>query len=225
MFGTNQSHLLQQEWSLCCHRQPSHPLDSNLCQPKILFCQNSNILETNESWICNVPIYIIYIKIHIFPFNCLAPRLLFVICRVDLYNLYFMFCNLYAMKIHIIFKWVPALLLSLTLALAADWSFVKTYLKTTFLKRSPTEQYIRKFIELESKQQWLNLVPNKTEKVCSVHWYCFYVWPVDGEEEMVDADGDGIPLRCVETARTKAFSWFQGIHDHTHHESRPALYI
>ena len=104
MFGTNQSHLLQQEWSLCCHRQPSHPLDSNLCQPKILFCQNSNILETNESWICNVPIYIIYIKIHIFPFNCLAPRLLFVICRVDLYNLYFMFCNLYAMKIHIIFK-------------------------------------------------------------------------------------------------------------------------
>ena len=29
---------------------------------------------------------------------------------------------------------------------------------------------------------------------------------VDGEEEMVDADGDGIPLWCVETAQTKAFS-------------------
>ena len=27
-----------------------------------------------------------------------------------------------------------------------------------------------------------------------------------GEEEMVDADGYRIPLRCVETARTKAFS-------------------
>ena len=32
--------------------------------------------------------------------------------------------------------------------------------------------------------------------------------PVDGEEEMVDADSDGIPLWCVETARTKSFSCF-----------------
>ena len=32
--------------------------------------------------------------------------------------------------------------------------------------------------------------------------------PVDGKEEMVDADSDGIPLGCVETARTKSFSCF-----------------
>ena len=38
--------------------------------------------------------------------------------------------------------------------------------------------------------------------------------PVDGEEEMVDADGDGIPLRRVETARTKSFTCFQPNHDH-----------
>ena len=29
--------------------------------------------------------------------------------------------------------------------------------------------------------------------------------PVDGEEEVVDADGDGIPLRGVETARAEPF--------------------
>ena len=33
--------------------------------------------------------------------------------------------------------------------------------------------------------------------------------PVDGEEEMVDADGDGIPLRGLEAARTKSFTCFQ----------------
>ena len=32
--------------------------------------------------------------------------------------------------------------------------------------------------------------------------------PVDGEEEVIDADCNGIPLRCVETARTKPFSCF-----------------
>ena len=29
--------------------------------------------------------------------------------------------------------------------------------------------------------------------------------PVDGEEEVVDTDGDGIPLRGVETARAETF--------------------
>ena len=38
--------------------------------------------------------------------------------------------------------------------------------------------------------------------------------PVHGEEEMVDADGDGIPLRGVEAARTKSFTCFQPNHDH-----------
>ena len=37
----------------------------------------------------------------------------------------------------------------------------------------------------------------------------FWWAPVNGEEEMIDADGDGIPLRCVETARTKSFPCFQ----------------
>ena len=38
--------------------------------------------------------------------------------------------------------------------------------------------------------------------------------PVNGEEEMIDADGDGIPLRGLEAARTKSFSCFQPNHDH-----------
>ena len=38
--------------------------------------------------------------------------------------------------------------------------------------------------------------------------------PVNSEEEMVDADGDGIPLWGLETARTKSFTCFQPNHDH-----------
>ena len=38
--------------------------------------------------------------------------------------------------------------------------------------------------------------------------------PVHCEEEMVDADGDRIPLRGMEAARTKSFTCFQPNHDH-----------
>ena len=50
---------------------------------------------------------------------------------------------------------------------------------TTFLNLSPTEQYIRKFMELKMLK--------------FVFCLSIFVVPVDGEEEVVDADGDGVP--------------------------------
>ena len=62
---------------------------------------------------------------------------------------------------------------------------LKRYFLTTFLNFSPTEQYIRKLIELHEGGLGQILFFFKLKYACEV--------PVDGEEEVVDADGDGVP--------------------------------